>query len=127
MPSIIKIAIVPFLSFLFAALAGCSGGVNVDVKGTPYTGNGILSWGTPTMYSDGTQLSTENIKGYRVYGRTPSGTYNPEIHYFVSAPTTSVYVKNFNLPVGQYYFVVTSLDTSDMESGFSDEIFAELK
>lgn len=115
-------------------LSGCGGGTSIDSKGgaagsggTPYTGNAILSWATPTTYSDGSPLPAASIKGYRVYSRTPSGTYGSGIQYFVSAPTTSVSVKNLNLPVGQYYFVATTLDSSDVESGFSNEVLADLK
>ncbi len=121
----VYIALIAFL--LLMTLVGCGGGVTVDTKEAIYTGAARLSWSTPSTNSDGSPLPVTNIKGYRVYFRTPSGDYNPGIYYFVSAPSTSVSVKNFNLPVGQYYFAVKTLDVSNMESGFSNEAFADLE
>ncbi len=121
-----KVHIVLVTLLLLMALIGCGGGVTVDTKKATYTGTALLSWSTPTTNSDGSPLPATNIKGYRVYIRTPSGAHNCGI-YFVSAPSTSVSIKNFNLPVGQYYFTVTTLDISGMESGFSNEAFADLK
>ncbi len=93
-----------------------------------YTGNGILSWGTPTLYSDGTTtLVTTDIQGYRVYVATASGDYYPGSYYFVTgSTTTNVAVKSFNLPEGQYYFVITTLTTTNLESYFSPEVPALL-
>jgi hypothetical protein len=67
-----------------------------------------------------------NIKGYRVYSRPASGAYNLGIYYYVSAPSTNVPIKNLSLPVGQYYFAVTTLDIADVESGFSNEVSADI-
>ncbi len=126
---------VPILYFLLLVLAGCGGGVSLEMKaggitngsgGTPYTGNGILSWSSPTLYSDGSQIAAGDIKEYRVYFSTQSGTYSSQ-YYPVFAPNTSVYVKNINLTVGQYYFVVTALDSWNMESDFSNEVPALLQ
>ncbi len=120
---------------LLITITGCGGQVSTPSttstsggtqNGTLYTGNAILSWSAPSTYSDGSPLSTTNIKGYRVYSRPPSGAFNPGIYYYVSAPATSASVKNLSLPVGQYYFAVTTMDISDVESGFSSEVFADL-
>ncbi len=108
---------------LLMTLVGCGGGTTEAT----YTGAAKLSWSTPTTNSDGSPLLASNIKGYRVYIRTASGAYNPGIYYFVSAPSTSVSIKDLNLPVGQYYFAVTTLHISSVESGFSNEAFADLK
>ncbi len=88
------------------------------------SGSGTLSWSAPTMYSDGSALSASNIQGYRVYIATAPGAYLPGSYYFVAAPTTSVVVKNLNLASGQYYFVITTLDSNNRESSFSDEVAA---
>ncbi len=122
------------LSMLVVIIAGCGGQVSSSAtstsggteNGTLYAGTAVLSWSAPTTYSDGNLLSTTNIKGYRVYSRSPSGAYNPGIYYYVSAPTTSVSVKNLSLPVGQYYFAVTTMDIQDAESNFSSEVSADL-
>ncbi len=123
------------LIILVVMVTGCGGQVSSSSStsttggaenGTLYTGNAILSWSAPTNYSDGNPLPSTSIKGYRVYSRPLSGAYNG-IFYYVSAPTTSLPVKNLSLPVGQYYIVVTTLDISNIESSFSNEILADLK
>ncbi len=119
-----KVYIVFTALLLLMTLVGCGGGITEEVT---YTGTAKLSWSTPTTNSDGSPLPATNIKGYRIYIRTPSGAYNPGSYYFVSAPSTSVSVKDLNLPLGQYYFAVTTLHISSMESGFSNEAFADLK
>ncbi len=117
-----KVSIILSFLILLTIFAGCG-----EDASTTYTGSAILSWKTPTTYSDGSQLPSANIKGYRVYFRSSSGTYNLHASYLVSAPTTSIHVKNFNLPVGQYYFVVATLDLLDRESDFSNEVSTSLK
>ncbi len=121
-----KVFITLLSLFVIAISSGCGGGASVE-SDTRYNGNAVLAWNVPTTYSDGSPLSGLNIKGYRVYRRAPSGAYNPGVYYYVSAPTTSVYVKYLNIPVGQNYLVVTTIDISGVESGFSHEIFADLK
>jgi hypothetical protein len=123
-----KVSIMFFLLILLTIFAGCGGGISVDTQAssTLYSGNAILSWATPTTFSDGNQLPAANIKGYRVYSRVPSRAYGSESYYFVTAPTASIYVKKLHLPVGQYYFAVTTLDLSNMESDFSNEVSASL-
>lgn len=122
-----KVSIIFSLLLLLAVLASCGGGVGVDSKKDAYAGAAILAWSTPTTYADGQQLPSANIKGYRIYSRTPSGAYNPGTYYFVSAPNTSVSIINLNLQVGQYYFAATTLDISGIESGFSNEVFGDLE
>ncbi len=119
-----KVYILLTACFLLMTLVGCGGGVTEEAT---YTGAAKLSWSTPTTNSDGSPLQASNIRGYRVYIRTPSGSYNSGIYYFVSAPSTAIFVKNFNLPLGQYYFAVTTLAISSTESGFSNEAFVDLK
>ncbi len=123
------------LTMLAVTITACGGQVSSSStalttggteNGTLYTGKAVLAWNAPTTYSDGSQLSTTNIKGYKVYSRNPSGAYNPGTYYYVSAPTTSVSVKNLSLSVGQHYFVVTTLYSSNIECGFSNEVSADL-
>jgi hypothetical protein len=117
-----------FLSLLLLIIsAGCGGSVGVDTKKEPYTGTAILSWNIPATYSDGSQLSAANISEYRVYISTQSGTHSIGSYYPVSASTTNIYVKNFNLTVGQYFFCVTAVDSSGIESNYSREVSAVLK
>ena len=129
--------------FLLLILAGCnSGRVEVEPAGgtqtigdlpttgdtsstggtATETGNRILSWQTPTLYSDGTPVAPGDIKEYRVYFSTSSGSYSPENSYIVSAPTTSIRIKDIiTTGTGTYYFAVTAVDLADIESDFSNE------
>ena len=109
--------------------AGCGGVADIGPptsasNGTSlYIGNGILSWNASTQYTDGSPLV---VHEYRVYFSSDSGIYSPGIYNAVSNATPRVYVKNFNLPVGHYYFVVTAVDSTGNESDFSNEVSADL-
>ncbi len=103
---------------LTMTMAGCSSAGLDESSSTTIS----MSWDAPTTYIDGSGLDPANgIKEYRIYYRTETGTYSAEGYYPVSAPTTSVSV---NLPIspGTYYFVVTAVDQTDMESYFSNEV-----
>ncbi len=86
----------------------------------------MLLWDAPTLYEDGTSLPEGDITGFRVYVGTSSNSYSAGSSYLVSAETTSVIVRNFNLTPGTYYFVVTTLVVSGKESGYSNEVSADV-
>ncbi|HUL01047.1 MAG TPA: hypothetical protein VLX29_09345 [Nitrospirota bacterium] len=92
--------------------------------GTLYTGSAILSWSTPTLYSNGTPLLASDIAGYVVYWGTSSGTY-PN-NYSVSAPTTNVSISNLKVPIGPFFAAVRTLDNAGNESALSSQVSAIL-
>ncbi len=80
-----------------------------------------LAWDAPTTYTDGS--SPVDLVEYRVYFSTSSDSYSAESYYPVSAPTTSVKVKDV-IPqaAGMYFFVVTAVDKNGAESVFSNKV-----
>jgi hypothetical protein len=78
-----------------------------------------LSWQAPTQRVDGESLSMSEIAGYRIYYGTGSGDYNSVLS--VDQPYTFTILID-DLPVGTYYFAMTTVDTNGIESGFSREI-----
>ena len=82
----------------------------------PQTGSVSLSWVAPTTRSDGTPLSMSEIAGYTLYYGSSAGNYSNSIQ--IDDPfTTSVTMAD--LPVGTYYFVMTTRDVDGQESGYS--------
>jgi fibronectin type 3 domain-containing protein len=72
-------------------------------------GTATLSWNPNTE---------PDVAGYRVYVGLASGVYGPPID---AGHLTTLQVTN--LALGQtYYFVVTAVNTSNLESGFSNEV-----
>jgi hypothetical protein len=78
-------------------------------------GSATLSWTPPTLNSDGSPLT--NLAGYRVYWGPAAGTYTSSVT-LNNAGLSSYVVAN--LVSGTHYFVVTALNTSGVESPFSN-------
>jgi len=78
-----------------------------------------LSWVAPTENSDGTPLT--DLKGYKIHYGMESQNYTGAIS--VDNPTLTTYLVS-TLPAGKYYFAVTALNASGLESSPSDEIAA---
>lgn len=96
-----------------AALASFTLTVN---SAASQTGSVSLSWAAPTSRSDGTALALSEIAGYTLYYGSASGEYTNSIA--INDPgTTSLTLDD--LPVGTYYFVMTTRDTDGLESGYS--------
>jgi hypothetical protein len=113
---------------IVTALLGCNsgGGTNVAViGGTPPTPS-TLSWEAPTKYSDGTLLPAGDLKGYKVYYSAWPGAYYAASYYFVPSPNSSVTIEDLtralNLTAGTYYFAVSAVDSTDVESDLSNEV-----
>lgn len=109
--------------FIFIAilLAGCesesSGGGSGSYNGAGSSGSATLSWLPPTQRTDNSPLT--NLAGYKIYVGTTSGDYTEVIT--IDNPGISEYVIE-NLSSGEtYYFVMTSVDTNNIESAFSSE------
>lgn len=75
-----------------------------------------LSWTAPTKNTDGTALT--DLDGYIVYYGTNSGNY-PNTETIDTASVTSYLVEN--LSAGSWFFVITAVNTTGIESEFSGE------
>ncbi|HFD79524.1 MAG TPA: hypothetical protein ENK05_03880 [Gammaproteobacteria bacterium] len=82
----------------------------------PATGSVTLKWNAPVMRSDGTPLTMAEIAGYTVYYGTEPGNYTESVD-INDAYTTSITISD--LPLGTYYFVLTTRDTDGRESSYS--------
>ena len=78
-------------------------------------GSATLTWTAPTMNSDGTPLT--DLASYRIYYGFSEGNYPNEIN--VQNPGITSYVVE-NLPPNTYFFVTTSVNSSGIESAFSN-------
>ena len=123
------------LSLLLSACGGGSGSTSTSIaddlgSGTTGTGGGAttvaaqqvgsvsLSWRAPAERVDGESLALTEIAGYRIYYGTRSGQYD------FQAPNVDAYTSSItidDLPVGTYYFVMTTVDVNGLESGYSGE------
>ena len=81
-------------------------------------GSASLSWRAPAERVDGENLPMREIAGYRIYYGKRSGKYD------FRAPIDDAYTSSItidDLPVGTYYFVMTTVDVNGLESGYSRE------
>ena len=80
-------------------------------------GTALLSWTPPTENTDNSPLT--DLAGYKIYYGTSPGTYsNTEI---INNPgLTSFLIEN--LASADWYFVMTSFNSSGIESSYSTEI-----
>ena len=80
-------------------------------------GTALLSWVPPTENTDGSTLT--DLAGYKVYYGTSSGSYGAPIT--INDPGLSSYMVE-NLGISDWFFVMTSFNSSGIESSFSTEI-----
>ncbi len=102
-----KIKLFLLLTMLIITITGC-GGQASSSSTTSYMGNAILSWSTPTQYSDGSPMLASEIMGYKMYTGIFSRIY--DCGHLVSASTTSVGISGMNVPKGAFYAAITTLD-----------------
>ena len=96
---------------------GATDGGTTTVAGQQ-VGSASLSWRAPAERVDGESLPLTDIAGYRIYYGTRSGQYD------FQAPIDDAYTSSItidDLPVGTYYFVMTTVDVNGLESGYSRE------
>jgi len=79
------------------------------------TGSATLSWTPPTRNTDGSTLT--NLAGYRIYWGPTAGNYTSSTT-LNTAGLTSYVVEN--LAPGTYYFAVSALSSSGVESALSN-------
>jgi len=98
---------------------GASGTVNDTVNvAVVLSGNGtaLLSWMPPTENTDGSTLT--DLAGYKVYYGIFSGSYGAPIT--INDPGLSSYMVE-NLGISDWFFVITSFNSSGVESSYSNE------
>jgi VCBS repeat-containing protein len=110
-------------SLKVSSVDGTTHTVKITIAGAdeanPIFANVSLSWVAPSQREDGTPLSLSEITGYKVYYGTAQGQYPNSTTINDSTAVGHTFT---NLPAGTYYFVVTTIDTEDRESGYSPEI-----
>lgn len=89
--------------------------INVLAAGSG-TGSATLSWTAPTKNTDGTALT--NLAGYIVYWGTTSGSYSHSVS--LNNPGLTSYVID-GLAAGTYYFALQAVDSSGVQSSFSNQ------
>jgi hypothetical protein len=94
---------------------GGGGGSGISGKGA---GNATVSWTPPTENTDGTVLGAD-LAGYRVYYGTSSRDYSNSVE--IDNPGLSSVVVE-GLAETTWYFVMTAVNTSGIESSYSDEV-----
>lgn len=90
----------------------------------PELGSASLNWQAPVERADGEPLSASEIGGYRIYYGTASGAYAYVIE--VDDASATSYVIN-DLPLDDYYFVLTAIDSTGRESGYSNEAVKQVQ
>ena len=79
-----------------------------------------LTWDAPTTRSDGSPLNPlTDLSGYKIHYGTLSQSYTQTVT--VVNPGTTPVTYTLNLTPGTYYFAVTSIDSSGLESTYSNE------
>ena len=84
-------------------------------------GSATLSWTPPTQNSDGTALT--DLAGYIIHYGNASGNYQTSIQ--IDNPGIAIYVVE-NLTPNTYYFVLTAINSSGVESRFSNEVSEQI-
>jgi len=98
--------------------AGGSSGDSVSVAVVlNNNGTALLSWTPPTSNTDGSSLT--DLAGYRIYYGTEPGVYSNSINV-ANAGLTSYLIEN--LAPASWYFVMTSYNSSNVESSYSVEV-----
>ncbi len=110
-----------YVAFLFY-LSGCGApssdgsgsGVSVVPQGD---GSALVSWTPPTENTDGSALT--DLAGYKIYYGTSSGSYSETVT--INSPGLSSYLVE-NLGAADWYFVMTAVNDSGIESAYSIEV-----
>jgi hypothetical protein len=80
-------------------------------------GTALLTWTPPTENTDNSTLT--DLAGYKIYYGTSPGNYNDTIT--ISNPGLTSYLVE-DLASSKWYFVMTSLNSSGIESSYSIEV-----
>lgn len=96
----------------------------LNVQAGEYSNSALLSWTPPTENIDGSVLT--DLTGYNIYIGFAPRQYEPEMTITIGPGLTSYLVEN--LEYGKrYYFTMTALNSSGLESEYSNEVWKEIK
>ncbi|MEJ2620381.1 MAG: fibronectin type III domain-containing protein [Candidatus Thiodiazotropha sp.] len=91
---------------------------SVDVTITSSSnGTALLSWTPPTQNTDGSALT--DLTGYIIYYGTASNNYTETVN--IDNPGITSYQID-NLSAADWYFVITAVNSSNVESVYSSEV-----
>ncbi len=93
--------------------------ITVDPAPVAAGGSFSLAWTAPVARADGSPLPLAEIGGFRIYYGTSAGNYPNTVE--VADGSAQAATVN-NLAAGTYHVVMTSYDTSGLESGHSAEL-----
>ncbi len=114
--------LVPTL-LLAVIISACGDGGSVPVTSNQVSfGSAALSWTPPTLNTDGSPLT--DLASYKVYYGNESGNYHTSIQ--ISNNGMTVYVVKHLTP-NTYYFVMTAINSSGVESNFSNEAINQVR
>lgn len=100
------------LQMLVLSLSACSGGG--DAGSAAIT----LTWETPYERADGSALGLSEIAGYRIYYGETTNVYSQRID--IDDPTVTEIVLQGIIPKGDYFIVMTTIDSAGHESPWSE-------
>ena len=100
---------------LVLPLVACSGG-DGGAAGGAADGTAVLSWVAPSEREDSTALSLSEIVGYRIYYGVESGIYQDRI---VISDPSATQAQITGISSGNYFVVITTVDTDGRESSWS--------
>ena len=104
------------LAVIISACGGGGGGGGSLTVNHVGFGSATLSWTPPTQNTDGSPLT--DLAAYKGYYGNQSGNYQMTIQ--IDNPGITIYVVE-NLPPNTYYLVLTAINSSGVESDFSNE------
>lgn len=90
---------------------------------TPVVTTVSLSWEIPIQRADGSTLSFDEIKAYRIYSGTTATNLSSVIE--ITDPSQVLYENDYS--EGTYYFAISTLTTDGMESQKSDVVSVSIQ
>ena len=105
---------------LAVIISACGDGGSIPVTSNQ-VGFATLSWTAPTQNTDGSPLT--DLASYKIYYGDESGSYHTSIQ--ISNNGMTVYVVK-HLTSNTYYFVMTAINSSGVESNFSNEAIKQV-
>jgi hypothetical protein len=94
-----------------------SDSVDVTITLSSDNGTALLSWTPPTQNTDGSVLT--DLAGYKIYYGTASNNYSETVT--INNPGLSSYQID-SLTAADWFFVMTAINSSGVESSYSTEV-----